>query len=135
MRKTLTIIGAVAMAAIAWTQLGAQQEMLSKPGPGSGLTRAVQHGDWAVAISNIPSVQITNPIQIKGPVFLKRGTYNVTWPNGDVEKVTIITMAADTNKMSDRSPELVNEGWVEVSSGGNRRWINIMAARSIQEAH
>jgi hypothetical protein len=137
MRKTFITMTALAIALVAWAHLGAQQEMLPKPGPGSGVTPVSQKGDWAVAISNTPSVHIANPIQVRGPIFLRRGSYRVTWPNGETENVTIITMASDTqragDRMADRSPELITDGWVEVQSEGRRRWVNIMAARSIEE--
>lgn len=137
MRKTFITATALAIALVVWVSLGAQQEMLPRPGPGSGVTGVSQKGEWSVAINNTPSVRIANPIQVRGPVFLKRGAYRVTWPNGDVEMVTIITMASDTqrtgDRMAERSPELITDGWVEVQSEGRRRWVNIMAARSVEE--
>ena len=138
MRKMFITVSALAIALAAWVHLGAQQEMLSKPGPGSGVTGVSQKGEWSVAINNTPSVHIANPIQVRGPIFLKRGSYRVTWPNGEAEMVTVIPTTVDTpragDRMSERSQELVTDGWVEVQSGGRRRWINLMAARSIEEA-
>ena len=137
MRKTFITVGALAIALVAWTHLGAQQEMLPRPGPGSGITGVSQKGEWSVAISNTPSVRIANPIQVRGPIFLTRGAYRVTWPNGDAEMVTLIATAVETQRTGDRigerSTELVTDGWVEVQSNGRRRWINLMAARSIEE--
>ena len=143
MRKTFIIIGALALAVTTWTQLRAQQqEMLSRPGPGSGITRAAQHGDWEVAISNTPTVRIATPfpVHLRGPVFLRNRTYKITWPNGDVERVTMIAVPdqrpADRNadRLPERSAETMADTWAEVQSeSGNKRWINLMAARSIEE--
>ena len=137
MRKTFITTIALAIALVVWVGLGAQQEMLPRPGPGSGVTGVSQKGEWSVAINNTPSVRITNPIQVRGPIFLKRGAYRVTWPNGETEGVTIINIASETqrtgDRMAERSPELITDGWVEVQSEGRRRWVNIMAARSIEE--
>lgn len=138
MRKTFITTTAFAIALVVWVGLGAQQEMLPRPGPGSGVTGVSQKGEWSVAINNTPSVHIANPIQVRGPIFLKRGAYRVTWPNGDAEMVTIITTASDAqrtgDRMAEKSQELVTDGWVEVQSSGRRRWINLMAARSVEES-
>ena len=143
MRKTLIIVGALAIAGTAWTQLRAQQEMLQRPGPGSGITRAAQHGDWEVAISNTPTVRVANsmPVQVRGPMFLKNRTYKVTWPNGDEERLTLISVPdsrpAERNpeRLAERSAEMMSDTWAEVQTpSGNKRWINLMAARSIEEA-
>ena len=144
MRKTFITVGAFVIAIATWSQLGAQQEMLSRPGPGSGVTpvAAAQRGDWQVAVSNTPSVHVANSVQVqmRGPVFLKNRTYKVTWPNGDEERLTMIAVPdarADRNpdRLPERSPEMAGDGWAEVqTSNGIRRWINILAARSIEEA-
>jgi hypothetical protein len=81
-----------------------------------------------VHVANTPNVSM------RGPAFVKAATYQVTWPNGDQEKVTIIASRPDTQRMPEKSAELGQDGWVEVQSGGARRWINILAARSIEEA-
>lgn len=133
MRGTFIVGGTLAAALAAWVGLSAQQEMLPKPGPGSGLTKAVQQGEWRVAIDNVPTVNIGNGVQLRGPLFLKHRAYKVTWPNGDEERVTIVTVP-QARRLSDGSPEVVENGWVEVQSSGTRRWINIMAARSVEEA-
>src|SRR5688572_28458007 len=120
MRKTFITITAFAIALAAWAQLGAQQEMLPRPGPGRGVTGVSQKGEWSVAINNTPSVHIANPIQVRGPIFLKRGCYRLTWPNGDAEVVSIIATTSDApragDRMAERSQELVTDGWVEVHS-------------------
>ena len=150
MRKSFIIIGALAIAVTGWTQLGAQQqEMLSRPGPGSGITRSAQHGDWEVAISNTPTVRVANtlPVHLRGPVFLKNRTYKVVWPNGDEERLTMISVpdqrVADRSperpdrspeRLPERSAEAMADTWAEVqTASGNRRWINLLAARSIEE--
>jgi hypothetical protein len=107
----------------------AQQEMLPKPGPGSGITtvtgsvsvtntpgvRAAQEGDWHVAVLNTPSVRVT---EVPSPGFLRSGaTYQITWVDGSKESVTISSVATN--------------GWVEVER--SRRWINLASARSIAE--
>ena len=141
MRRTLMVAAALVIWFIAWGRAAAQQEMLSKPGPGSVITRAAQHGDWEVSISSMPAVRIVNGVQLRGPAFLRNRTYKVTWPNGDEERVTIIAIpevrATDrgSERLSDRSPELSGDGWAEVqTSTGAKRWINLMAARSVEEA-
>lgn len=140
MRRTLIVAAALVLGIIAWSRAAAQQEMLSKPGPGSGITRAAQHGDWAVSISSMPAIRIASGVQVRGPAFLRNRTYKVIWPNGDEERVTIITVpdvrATDrgADRLPERSPELSADGWAEVqTSTGARRWINLMAARSVEE--
>ena len=141
MHRTLIVAAALVIGIIGWSRAAAQQEMLSKPGPGSGITRAAQHGDWEVSISSMPPVRIVNAVQLRGPAFLRNRPYKVTWPNGDEERVTIITVpevrATDrgSDRLPERSPELSGDGWAEVqTSTGAKRWINLMAARSVEEA-
>jgi hypothetical protein len=141
MRRTLIVAGVLLFGIFAWTRAGAQQEMLSRPGPGSGITRAAQQGDWTVSVSSMPAVTIANGVHLRGPAFLRNRTYKVIWPNGDEERVTIITApnvrATDrgSEPMPARSPELASDGWAEVqTSTGTRRWVNLMAARSVEEA-
>ena len=153
MRRILIIIGAAALVGTGWAQLVAQQqpqqEMLSRPGPGSGITRSAQHGDWEVAISNTPTVRVANmpPVQVRGPMFLRNRTYKVVWPNGDEERLTMISVPdprlADRSperpdrageRFPERSAEVIADTWAEVqTASGNRRWINLTAARSIEE--
>ena len=142
MRKLFIVIGALGIALVTWVQLRAQQEMQSRPGPGSGITRSAQHGDWEVAINNTPTVRIadTLQVQVRGPVFLRNRLYKVTWPNGDEERVTVIAVSASrpvertTDRLPERSAEMVADTWAEVSTAsGNRRWINLSAARAIEE--
>jgi hypothetical protein len=116
-------------AALLWVVVSAQQEMLPKPGPGSGVTHvrgavdiansptvlASQEGDWRVAVLNTPSVRVT---EVPSPAFLRSGAgYEITWADGAKETVTVSGIAAN--------------GWIEVERG--RRWINLSSARSIAE--
>jgi hypothetical protein len=142
MRRTLIVAAVLAIGIIAWTRAGAQQqEMLPRPGPGSGITRAAQHGEWAVSISSMPAVRVVNGVQLRGPSFLRNRTYKVTWPNGDEERVAIIAVpsvrATDSesdDRVPQRSPEISGDGWAEVqTSTGAKRWINLWAARSVVE--
>jgi hypothetical protein len=124
-----TVALSVAAAALLWVAASAQQEMLPKPGPGSGITtvtgsvsvtntpgvRAVQEGDWHVAVLNTPTVRVT---EVPSPGFLRSGaSYQITWVDGSKESVTISSVATN--------------GWVEVER--SRRWINLASARSIEE--
>ena len=133
-----TMVLAVSAAALLWVAVSAQQQdMLPKPGPGSGITnvtgsvsiantpnvtvantpnvRAAQDGDWRVAIQNTPSVRVT---EVPSPGFLRTGSrYEVTWVDGTTETVTISSIATN--------------GWIEVER--SRRWINLSSARSIRE--
>jgi hypothetical protein len=127
-RKTAPAL-AIAAAALLWAAVSAQQEMLPKPGPGSGITNvagsvsitntpsvmAAQQGDWRVAVSNTPSVRVT---EVPSPGFLRTGaTYEIVWVDGSRETVTVSSIATN--------------GWIEVER--SRRWINLSSARSIAE--
>ena len=142
MRKLFIVIGALGIAVVTWVQLRAQQEMQPRPGPGSGITRSAQHGHWEVAITNTPTVRIadTLQVQVRGPAFVKSRLYKVTWPNGDEERLTVIAVPAQRSSdrnadwLPERSAETMADTWAEVSTAnGNRRWINLSAARSIEE--
>ena len=142
MRKLFVVIGALGIALVTWVQLRAQQEMQPRPGPGSGITRAAQQGEWEVAINNTPTVRVadTLQVQVRGPVFLRNRTYKVTWPNGDEERLTVILAPVprpvdrNADRLPERSAEMMADTWAEVqTANGNRRWINMTAARSIEE--
>jgi len=128
MRRPM-LVTAIGAAVLLWAVVSAQQEVLPKPGPGSGIVRvtgsvdvsnapevqATQRGPWQVAINNVPSVKVA---EMPGPSFLKRGLrYEVTWLDGQVEAVVVAS---------------ARDGWIEVESP--RRWINVSAVRTIQEA-
>ena len=130
-----TIVVTVSAAALLGVAAAAQQEMLPKPGPGSGVTnvtgsvsiantpnvnvantvQAAQQGEWRVAIQDTPSVRVT---EVPSPGFLRTGSrYEITWVDGTSETVTISSLAAN--------------GWIEVER--SRRWVNLSSARSIRE--
>jgi hypothetical protein len=134
MQKSSILVAAVA-AALLWVAVSAQQEMLPKPGPGSGVTNVTgtvsiantpsvnvantptvrQDGEWRVAIQNTPAVRVT---EVPSPGFLRTGArYEITWVDGTTEMVTISSIATN--------------GWIEVER--SRRWINLTSARSIRE--
>jgi len=125
------VTAAVGAAAVLWVGLSAQQEVLPRPGPGSGVTRvagsievtnapevhAAQRGAWQVGINNVPTVRVA---EIGGPAFLQQGQrYELTWADGQVEAVTVTAAGRD--------------GWIEVDSE-RRRWINLSSVRAIQRA-
>jgi hypothetical protein len=129
MHKSTLALSLVAAAALLWVVVSAQQEMLPRPGPGTGVTnvtgsvsiantpsvRATQDGDWRVAVANTASVRVT---EMPAPAFLRAGaTYEIIWTDGYKEIVTVSSIAAN--------------GWIEVERG--RRWINPSSARSISE--
>jgi len=121
------MLGIVAALGIAGG-VAAQQEMLPRPGPGSGVTPVSQRGNWDVAISNTPTVRVVNavPVRLGVPSFVRNATFEITWANGDKEAVTVVRF--------DRQEEArANEGWVEVRSGGKARWVNLAMARSVEE--
>ena len=128
----------VAIAAVATVAIGgglaAQQEMLPRPGPGSGVTPVSQRGSWEVAINNTPTVRIANAIDVKGPAFLRNGRHEVTWANGDRETVTITSVVetARDSRHADRRPDTTQDLWVEVQTSNGKRWINLASARSIE---
>jgi hypothetical protein len=123
------------LAGLGWIGLAAQQTQ-PFPGPGSGVVtisggvdvrntpsvNAAQRGEWKVAIDNAPDVRIANTpnVALTAPDFLsKGGRYQLTWPNGDREVVTIASGGS--------------AGWVRLETTGRRRWINIAALRSVED--
>ena len=116
-----------------WSGVAAQQEVLSRPGPGTGLSNvnvvnrpavaAEQGGEWQVAISRMPDVRISNTatVSIQLPRFASKGTFLVTWQSGESEKVTVIDIGED--------------GWVQAANTvrSGARWLNLRSARAIEE--
>ena len=131
-RWHVVIIGCMA-GALVWTGVAAQQEVLSRPGPGTGLSSvtvvnrpsvaAEQSGEWQVAISRMPEVRISNtlPVSIQLPRFAAKGKYLVTWQSGESETVTVIDIGED--------------GWVQAANTvrSGARWVNLRSARAIEE--
>ena len=123
-----TIAISLCAAALLWVAVSAQQELYTRPGPGSGVTnvtgsvsianvpnvRATQDGDWRVAVANVPGVRVT---EVPSPAFIRAGsTYEIIWMDGSKESVTISGIGAN--------------GWLDVAGG--RRWINLAGARSVE---
>jgi hypothetical protein len=131
-RWHVVVIGCMA-GALVWTGVAAQQEVLSRPGPGTGLSSvnvvnrpsvaAEQSGEWQVAISRMPEVRISNttPVAVQLPRFAGKGKYLVTWSNGQTETVTVIDVGED--------------GWVQAANAvrSGPRWLNLRIAREIEE--
>jgi hypothetical protein len=129
--RIMFVTAALGMAVLLWAGLGAQQEVLPRPGPGSGITKvlgavevsnapevhASQRGAWQVAIGNTPGVRV---LEIAGPTFVSAGqNYRITWTDGEAIDVRVTAVASD--------------GWVQVESP-RRRWLNLQAARAVEEA-
>ena len=121
--RNVLVLGSLALVAMVWSGLSAQQEMLPRPGPGSGVSNvagsvsinempdvnAKQRGEWRVGIAGVPEVRMA------APTFIHSGQrYEVTWSGGDKEVVTIAEIAAN--------------GWVRVERS---RWVNLGHARSV----
>ena len=139
MNRTHVLVVAFGVVAVLWVGLSAQQEMLSRPGPGSGVMNvnvlnnptvaSAQAGQWVVTLGHIPDVKITNDVRIgntptvivRGPnVGVSRGTFLVVWTNGETERLAL---------------EFEQDGWARVGGSGTRpvRWINLHNVRSIEE--
>lgn len=127
------VIAAVVVSAL-WAGVEAQQEMRSRPGPGSGIMEvsvvnhpavtAAQSGEWRVSLADTADVRITNTpsVVLDSPSFLTRGSsYRVTWENEQTETVKVVFVRPN--------------GWVQVENSGARsRWINLNNARAVEEA-
>lgn len=121
--RNVLILGFLAIAATVWSGVAAQQETQPRPGPGSGITRvagsvsidempdvnARQRGEWRVGITGMPEVRIASPTFIR-----QGGRYEVTWPDGVKDSITIAEIGAN--------------GWFRVERS---RWVNLDQARSV----
>ena len=129
MKPTTLGILAVTLAGMVWVGLSAQQEMQSRPGPGSGVMNvnvvnhpavtAAQNGEWRVAIDNVPTVRLAAParVSINVPEFVVKGrTYQVSWSDGTNETITV--------------QEISEDGWIQIS--GRTRWVNLGTARAVE---
>ena len=133
MTRPISIAAAVAAAAVVGVVAAQQQAPITSgqpfPGPGSGIltvggtvnigntpsVEAVQTGEWRVAVTNFPATVSLTP-----PDFVKAGTrYEITWPAGEREQVAVSAVGP--------------AGWIRVQHTGGARWINVAAARAIQE--
>ena len=119
--RTAVVIVTLGTAGLVWIGVSAQQEMLPKPGPGSGLTKVV----GTVTISNTPDVRVVEmpqmpPTAIAAPPFLRKGgKYAITWTDGATDTVTVLDAGQD--------------GWIQVE-GTRWRWVNLRAARGVEES-
>lgn len=127
MRKSVAAAVLVALICIA---AAAQQDVRPVPGPGTGIVKvtgtvdvgtlppvdAVQRGDWKVAVTSTP------PVVVAPAAFLKAGgVYAITWSDGK-EEVSAVE-------------EILPGNWVRTAgTQGRRRWVNLTAARSVQES-
>lgn len=126
MRALLIVVG-LSAAAFVWTGVAAQQEMLPRPGPGSGITRVegtVNIGGGSVQIANVPTVRASQEgdwrLAVAPLPFLKVNTrYLITWPDGGSERLSV----------ADVGPG----GWIMVVDTTPRRWVNLSVARAVEE--
>jgi hypothetical protein len=108
---------ALGIAGALWIGVSAQQDMLPKPGPGSGITKVT----GAVNISNTPDVRVVDlpPLSLASPAFARKGgSYIITWPDGGTENIIVAEVGSD--------------GWLR-ADGGRRRWVNLRVAKAIEE--
>lgn len=126
MRKSVAAAVLIALIGVA---VAARQDVHRVPGPGTGIVKvtgtvdvgtlppvdAVQRGDWKVAVTSAP------PTVVAPAAFLKvGGVYAITWSDG-TEEVSPVE-------------EILPGNWVRTAGPqGGRRWVNLTAARSVQE--
>jgi hypothetical protein len=128
MNRSAIILVVAMLAGVTWAT--AQQEVQSRPGPGSGVmdvrvinhpaVTAAQSGAWEVGLSRPADARIIGMpnVTVSRPYFIQLNTtYLVTWSAADSEEVTIT--------------EAGGGGWVKVKDS---RWINLDQARSVQVA-
>ena len=127
MRMKAVAAALAALAILTWVQIPSGQ-VYPAPTPGTGVVRvtgkvdvgnivpveAAQRGEWRVSVANTPAVAAV-PVS-----FLKSGSsYAVTWTDGSQETVRLL--------------QLGGGGWVRVEHDSRRRWLNLDAARAIDE--
>ena len=119
--RTVTLAG-LALAATAWVAVSAQQEMLSRPGPGSGITPVRVVEEPVVRLAKGAEVRVLDPVyvSVRPPAFLSKGrALEISWPTGEVDRVTVVAV--------------LDGGWIDVgSSGEGTRFINLATARSVR---
>ena len=127
--KRAALVIALGATGLALNGASAQQEVRPTPGPGSG-TMTVrgtvdvgnmpdlsvgQRGPWRVGVSEMP------PLSMAAPPFVRKGArYTIAWSGAERQTLTVL----DTGQ----------GGWVRVESNAGARWVNLAAAREIQEA-
>lgn len=119
--RAVTLAG-LGLAATAWVALSAQQEMLPRPGPGSGVTPVRVVEEPVVRLARGSEVRLSDPlsVSVRPPSFVVKGrALEITWATGDDERVTV--------------SEVLDGGWIDVgSAGGGTRYINLASARSVR---
>jgi hypothetical protein len=128
LRRELMFVAAIALAGAAFVTVGAQQEVQSRPGFGSGVmdvrvvnhpaVTAAQSGAWEVGLSRPADARIIGMphVTMASPSFIRTNvSYRVTWSATESETVKIT--------------EAGGGGWVEVNGA---RWINLDQARSVE---
>jgi hypothetical protein len=118
-RRAMALSGG-ALALAAWVGLSAQQEMLPRPGPGSGITPVRLVEEPVVRLANGTEVRVLDPlsVSIRPPSFIAKGrTLEITWSTGEVDRVTV--------------GEVFDGGWISVASESGR-YINLGSARSVR---
>jgi hypothetical protein len=136
MRNRLVIAGVLGTALYAVVL--AAQAVQPRPGPGNGIVTvegavsidnrptvtALQEGEWKMTVANTPGVHVVSaaPIAIAPPDMVKAGVrYLITWSSGENETVTVLQPGPGS--------------WARVDGSDRRnRWVNLGAARAIQEA-
>ena len=131
MRITIGVLVLFAVCLAVGFQVAAQQDMRPTPGPGSGrmtvdvatipVVRVAPHGEWKMSVANVPDVRVVNTptVAAAAPDFVRSGSrYEITWPGGERETVTVAEARG---------------GWIRVGEGTRPRWLNVGAARSLEE--
>ena len=134
--RNAVITSVVAAAAAVALAIGARAQVQTVPGPGSGIItvtgrvevadgviHAVQNGEWKVLVANAPDVRVVNtPTVAQAPMpFLKVGArVAITWPDGVRDTVEISQLGGGT--------------WILADGRSRPRWINLSAARSVEDA-
>ena len=81
-----------------------------------------QRGDWKVSLATIPDVRVVNlaTVAVALPSLVRTGNrYEITWTAGDRETVAVTQLGVGS--------------WVRASGDGRERWLNLAAARAIQQ--
>jgi hypothetical protein len=127
MRITSVSAGLMAVAVLLLTA-PSHGQVQPMPGPGSGVVTvtgrveignipevgASQRGEWRVALSHVPTIELA-PLG-----FVKAGArYQIDWSNGDKEVVRVL--------------QPLPGQWVRVESTQRPRYLNLSAARAIDE--
>lgn len=122
MNRRVIAVAAASLAAGVWAGVSAQQEMLSRPGPGSGVTPVRVVEEPVVRLARGAEVRVVDAItvSVRAPSFVVKGrALEITWATGDEERATV--------------SEVLDGGWIEVSSpGGGSRYLNLGSARSVR---